>query len=486
MRTQLILLLASSFLFMAESGTAQFKRGPIGIGVQAGVQHYQGDLQRSGYTPSVSFLARVMPFPFLGLQINSGYSALRDEIPFNQFYTDIFDAKLSVILLFFPEMRVSPYIYSGAGGLRYRAFGPDRTSPLKSQDGQEFQGWEEVALFGAGVEILLTPRWSVQFSGNYNYAFSDGLDGRVARNDADGFLNANLSFMYHFKSDADRDGDGIYDSEDSDPYNPEDFDGFADHDGAPDPDNDGDGIPDLRDAAPNEAEDMDGFEDHDGIPDLDNDGDGIPDSKDAAPDHAEDFDDFEDSDGMPDPDNDGDGIPDVRDAAPNVAEDKDGFQDQDGIPDPDNDGDGIPDVEDAAPNHPETVNGYQDDDGAPDTVPWLRIGERRVMEGVSFHSGSDRLSSTSYQILEKIARILKQEQDISLEIRGYTDNRGHAESNLRLSLRRANSVRAFLISKGVEPARLICTGYGEANPIAPNETAEGRRANRRIELVRIK
>ncbi len=486
MRIQKILLLASLCLFLAGSAEAQFKRGPFGIGIQTGIQHYQGDFQRSGYTPSVSFLARVMPFPFLGLQINTGYSALRDEIPFNQFYTDIVDAKLSVVLLFFPEMRVSPYIYSGAGGLRYRAFAEDRTSPLTGEDGEVFQGWEEVALFGAGVEILLTPKWSVQFSGNYNYAFSDGLDGRVARNDTDGFLNANLSFMYHFKSDADRDGDGIYDSVDLDPEQAEDFDGFADHDGAPDLDNDGDGIPDVRDGAPNEKEDVDGFQDHDGIPDPDNDGDGIPDTRDAAPDHAEDFDDFEDADGMPDPDNDGDGIPDVRDAAPNEAEDRDGFQDQDGIPDPDNDGDGIPDVRDAAPNQPETVNGYKDEDGAPDTLPWLRIGERRVLEGVSFHSGSDRLNSTSYQILEKIAGILKNEPELQLEVRGYTDNRGRPETNLRLSLRRANSVRAFLISKGIEPERLICTGYGEANPIAPNETAEGRRANRRIELVRIK
>ncbi len=77
----------------------------------------------------------------------------------------------------------------------------------------------------------------------------------------------------------DRDGDGIPDSLDACPDEPEDKDGFQDDDGCPDPDNDGDGIPDSRDKCPNEAEDKDGFQDEDGCPDPDNDGDGIPDSR---------------------------------------------------------------------------------------------------------------------------------------------------------------------------------------------------------------
>ncbi len=86
----------------------------------------------------------------------------------------------------------------------------------------------------------------------------------------------------------DRDHDGIYDTDDKCPDQPEDRDGFQDEDGCPDPDNDGDGIPDVKDKCPNEAEDVDDFQDADGCPDPDNDNDGIPDINDACPNAPED------------------------------------------------------------------------------------------------------------------------------------------------------------------------------------------------------
>ena len=82
-------------------------------------------------------------------------------------------------------------------------------------------------------------------------------------------------------------------------------------------DTDGDGIPDTLDKCPNQPEDKDGFEDEDGCPDLDNDHDGIPDALDKCPNEPEDKDGFEDEDGCPDLDNDKDGIPDAFDLCPN-------------------------------------------------------------------------------------------------------------------------------------------------------------------------
>ena len=82
-------------------------------------------------------------------------------------------------------------------------------------------------------------------------------------------------------------------------------------------DTDGDGIPDTLDKCPNQPEDKDGFEDEDGCPDLDNDQDGIPDTLDKCPNQPEDKDGFEDEDGCPDLDNDKDGIPDASDLCPN-------------------------------------------------------------------------------------------------------------------------------------------------------------------------
>ncbi len=100
--------------------------------------------------------------------------------------------------------------------------------------------------------------------------------------------------------DGDMDGDGIKDSKDKCPTEPEDMDGFQDEDGCPDIDNDQDGIPDVRDNCPNVPEDIDGFQDEDGCPDLDNDEDTIPDVRDGAPNDPETFNGYKDEDGIPD------------------------------------------------------------------------------------------------------------------------------------------------------------------------------------------
>ena len=68
-------------------------------------------------------------------------------------------------------------------------------------------------------------------------------------------------------------------------------------------------------------------------------------------------------------------------------------------------------------------------------------------------------------------------------IGGYTDNVGDAKANLRLSRARANSVKVFLVKRGVNAKRLIARGYGETKPIAPNTTEAGRQKNRRIEFT---
>lgn len=203
-------------------------------------------------------------------------------------------------------------------------------------------------------------------------SFTGGLGAGVLRGLGYPHLRAFVGVM--FSSEVrDRDGDGIPDALDACPSDPEDFDGFEDHDGCPDKDNDGDGILDGADRCPNEPEDLDGFEDEDGCPDPDNDGDGIPDELDACPDQPETVNGLQDHDGCPDvSDRDKDGIPDDRDECPDEPEDTDGFQDEDGCPDPDNDGDGIPDVQDECFDEPETYNGYQDEDGCPDEVPGRR------------------------------------------------------------------------------------------------------------------
>lgn len=101
-------------------------------------------------------------------------------------------------------------------------------------------------------------------------------------------------------------------------------------------------------------------------------------------------------------------------------------------------------------------------------------------KSINFETGSDKLKTSSYQILEKIADIMLENPNMVVEIAGYTDNVGDDAKNKALSEKRAQSVLAYLIAKGVKSSQMKAVGYGEANPIATNDTEEGRLQNRRV------
>ncbi|MBP7309816.1 MAG: OmpA family protein [Candidatus Cloacimonetes bacterium] len=359
-----------------------------------------------------------------------------------------------------------------------------------------------------GMSLVTTAGVSVDLGGQYVYTLDDEID-MVDDGGSDGYFMPWLGFNLAFGNKKDTDGDGIIDSKDGAPNDPEDFDGYQDSDGIPDLDNDKDGIPDVRDGAPMDPEDRDGFQDNDGIPDLDNDKDGIPDSRDGAPNDPEDFDGVQDSDGIPDIDldRDKDGIPDSRDGAPDDPEDKDSFQDMDGIPDLDNDADGILDRNDKAPGTDETVrnnidtkenyNEFEDTDGVPDVKPVAEqpkplLRDRISMEqdfslkGVQFEIGSANLTTEARNILQEVVEAMKANPNVKVEIQGHTDNTGGAAMNKKLSEDRAASVKTYMVNNGIAADRMTTSGFGYDKPIATNDTVEGRTENRRIEFHIVK
>jgi len=379
----------------------------------------------------------------------------RPETPYRTYlYPLIVNFRYNLI----PDSKIKPFVLFGLGTLFWNlreASSDHHLLPLppsgKSLSGRQMNA---LANMGVGFEVVLSDKIGLNISGRYQRLFDQDKDMSGYRDVQTGNLEARLGVNYHFRIWKDSDGDGIEDKMDMNPKSPEDFDGFQDEDGAPDLDNDNDGIPDLKDQAPDKAEDFDGFEDTDGIPDLDNDQDGIPDTTDKAPNQPEDF---------------------------------DGFLDEDGAPDLDNDNDGIPDEKDQAPNRPETFNGFEDEDGVPDTKPEIEIDTKApiILEGVNFKTGSSDLTENAKRILEKVYKTLIDYPDMKIEVRGHTDNTGNASLNKKLSQRRADSVKNFLILKSIDPGRIVAIGYGEENPIASNTTEDGRAKNRRIELIRL-
>ena len=110
---------------------------------------------------------------------------------------------------------------------------------------------------------------------------------------------------------------------------------------------------------------------------------------------------------------------------------------------------------------------------------------RFVLENVNFASGKATLTEDSFTRLDTVVEYMTYKKSARIEISGHTDNVGKKKSNKRLSQKRAEAVRDYLVSRGIDTSRIDAVGYGDEMPLAPNDTAEGRQKNRRIEATEL-
>ncbi|MGN7611810.1 OmpA family protein [Magnetococcales bacterium HHB-1] len=237
------------------------------------------------------------------------------------------------------------------------------------------------------------------------------------------------------------------------------YTGFGYYTDSWDGDADKDGVKDSKDKCPGTPQGV--TVDAKGCP-VDSDGDGVPDYLDKCPGTPAGV--SVDTKGCP-IDSDGDGIPDYLDKCPGTPPGTD--VDSKGCP-VDLDGDGVLNANDLCPATPAGV----------------KVDERGcwVLKGVNFDSGRSTLRYSSRKVLNEVAAFLKRNDAVKIEIQGHTDSIGAADYNQRLSERRANTVRSYLIRKGVAADRLTAKGYGLNVPAADNSTAQGRAINRRVEM----
>jgi len=201
-------------------------------------------------------------------------------------------------------------------------------------------------------------------------------------------------------------------------------------------------------------------------------------------------------------DSDGDGVTDDMDECPGTP--AGGIIDGSGCPIPvDSDDDGVLDYDDDCPNSPpDTIvdvrgcgadadrDGIRNsEDQCPSTRPGVPVDIRGCeiideirLPDVKFETNSDVLRSGGERVINEAAETLMRNPDLAIEVAGHTDSQGDAGYNLGLSERRAKTVRDYLINRGVDQNRLTWRGYGEAEPIGDNTTAEGRDMNRRVVL----
>ena len=105
-----------------------------------------------------------------------------------------------------------------------------------------------------------------------------------------------------------------------------------------------------------------------------------------------------------------------------------------------------------------------------------------TLDNVYFDVGKAKLRDKSFTELNELVDYMKRKKNIEIEIAGHTDNTGSKEDNLKLSQRRASRVKKYLINKGIDARRIKAKGYGEDQPVAGNNTKEGRQKNRRTEV----
>jgi outer membrane protein OmpA-like peptidoglycan-associated protein len=176
-------------------------------------------------------------------------------------------------------------------------------------------------------------------------------------------------------------------------------------------------------------------------------------------------------------DPDDDGVPMPCDQCP----DEPGVK-PDGCPVRDTDGDGILDDKDKCPKEPETKNGFEDDDGCPDKIPEKFKKFTGVVQGIVFDRGKSTIRKESNATLEGAVKVLQEFPSVRLEISGHTSSEGNKDVNATLSQERADSVKTWMVARGVDPNRIQTRGAGSDEPIADNKTALGRAKNRRIEF----
>ena len=176
-------------------------------------------------------------------------------------------------------------------------------------------------------------------------------------------------------------------------------------------------------------------------------------------------------------DSDGDGVVDADDKCPGTAAGV--AVDATGCP-LDSDGDGVTDDKDQCP---ETEAGATvDEKGCVGKVQTVTVESIELK--INFPTNSDVIQAQYDSELKKVADFLNKHTDLEVEIEGYTDSQGSAAYNKALSQKRADSVKRELTKRfGVAAERITAVGYGEENPIASNETAEGRKQNRRVVAV---
>lgn len=477
------LLLICTCLALTIITNAQTQDKKWNIGLHGGATQSNTDFKNDFYKGNMPFygFGGLSLSRYLGGHVDLSLLATKGTVGYStalgryskDFTTATLNARFHILG---PNTPVRPYVFVGGGLMLF-----DKNLNIKKSK------VDYVApSYGAGINFKMGPSVMLNVQETFLYSTEDKRDG-VVKDGNDSYLMHSVGLTFNFGKKKDADMDGVADRNDKCPNTPA---GVAvDKNGCP-LDKDADGVPDYLDKCPDVA----GVTALNGCPDKD--GDGITDADDRCPDAAG----SAEMKGCPDTDKDG--VADIDDKCADTKEgykvdtsgcpidnDKDGiFNEDDRCPDaagaaslkgcPDTDGDGVADLDDRCP----AIKGTIANKGCPEMTVEEEKKITEIGSKIFFETNSDKLKVASLVQLDELTAILKKYENANLLIAGFTDSKGSDAFNLTLSQKRVESVKTYLMGKGIIESRLSATGYGETNPIADNNTSLGRAKNRRVEL----
>ncbi|HLG32226.1 MAG TPA: OmpA family protein [Ignavibacteriaceae bacterium] len=522
-----ILLLLTIFLSVLSNIplNAQFKDWSNKIGIRGSILLPENEFANFGFSGNDDFSFNWFKFSYTGeaffgfkvskvteLQLNLGLGIYSGKAYFDD-PDESFGEYKSTLIPVNLRLRVSPwdipewnpYFYLGSGVMGFDL--SEIRSPNVGGEHTDNAGWCGIFLLGVGAEFALSNNILFDVSLGSTFSTSHELDGYKSGDNGIGdyYLNLGVGLSFISEScDSDKDGDGIGRCDEqksgTDPHNPDtDNDGLSDGDemliyktNPLKSDTDGDFLSDFDELFTYKTDPLNADTDGDGL----SDGDEVLDYTTDPLKTDSDSDDLTDSDEVhiyktlpTRSDTDGDGLSDGGELHIYYNNPLN----------PDSDGDGLSDGDEVInygtdPNNRDTDGGTVSDfhEVRRGTDPFnanddiIKIDVPIVLEGIMFAKEKSDITPESEIILQGALETLKTYTDIIVEISGHTDNIGSNEQNMALSQRRADSVRFWLIQKGIEPDRIIAKGYGEDFPRVPNDSRENRSLNRRIEFKRIK
>jgi len=435
------LFTTTTLLFFSFVAFGQNAQNPWAISVGANLINLQGDNVESGINfgvPALSLSRYLSSGLSVGVAYGLGNAEAQTNVELDYSYLDGF------LRFNLSEENTIPYLFAGYGLSRF-GDGTDKSGQFPSgESGRTIFG-------GVGVNIPLSDQIYANISTSYR--------GTGETNDSYNHLQHIIGLSYNFGA-GDADKDGVPDQKDLCP----DIPGLKEFEGCPD--TDGDGIPDNKDKCPEEA----GTEALQGCPDAD--GDGIADADDACPEKYG----TAEMNGCPDSDNDG--VVDNEDRCPDEA----GDPTNGGCPWGDADNDGVADNVDNCPDAagPASNKGCPEEMMPAELVDFINSDKARIL----FSASNANIRNVYTSNLDELISLLGQYPEATITIEGHASSDGSEAYNQTLSEKRANAVKAFLVGKGIDASRLQTVGYGENRPVDTNDTAKGRKNNRRAQIER--